>query len=486
MASLLLVEPVGPNELLVLSGLLTQTAADARYLKLAADNDPLTGQLNTQTVVPNLTGTYNLGDYTTPLRWLDLNATRLRVVNTSPTTTTQSTTGHIIGYASTSGSGATTLSSNSSSTDGLSLLVATAIASAGTATARANSRGSVTLGYVRNTGSSTSNLGMGNLALGSLCQGWVDNASSSAVVLNALDKASFVSGGVLSIAGDLASTLTGSASGGFVQGYIISGPSFTSVLTGQSTAPGSFTQGHINLGGLISSYAAGAFTQGYATNGGQIYCDILSTGGFAHGAASGGNTIISTYDGDFAAGSANNGNITASGGGIGKTAFAFGSTLNGAISATGNNTMQLGPGTNAEADTLKIGTAGLRLKGTTTAPGTPVNGDVYMGSTGNAFVLVRSNAANVILGPVNTWTTATYATRRNFATAAALIGTLTTTGATSDFSIQAVTNTAPFGFVNAAEGDTLVNSVANLQTRTTELYEILETLVEDLRIANII
>jgi hypothetical protein len=47
--------------------------------------------------------------------------------------------------------------------------------------------------------------------------------------------------------------------------------------------------------------------------------------------------------------------------------------------------------------------------------------------------------------------------------------TITPPAYTGDFAIQAVTQTTPFGFVNANEGNTLINCVANLQTRIAEI-----------------
>jgi hypothetical protein len=49
------------------------------------------------------------------------------------------------------------------------------------------------------------------------------------------------------------------------------------------------------------------------------------------------------------------------------------------------------------------------------------------------------------------------------------IATITPPAYTLDSAIQGVTSTSPFGFVNANEGNTLINVVANLQTRVNEL-----------------
>lgn len=47
---------------------------------------------------------------------------------------------------------------------------------------------------------------------------------------------------------------------------------------------------------------------------------------------------------------------------------------------------------------------------------------------------------------------------------------------TPDYIIQAVTNTTPYGFVNADEAETLISVVANLQTRVSELENRLQSL----------
>ena len=108
--------------------------------------------------------------------------------------------------------------------------------------------------------------------------------------------------------------------------------------------------------------------------------------------------------------------ITASG--VGSFAQGYATGVNIAASATG--AAQFGPGTNALADSLQVGTAGLRFKGTTGAPGTPQNGDHWIASS---FVYARSNGVNVRHGsPGAAWTVGTYATRRDFSALTPTIG----------------------------------------------------------------
>ncbi|MBO6755471.1 MAG: hypothetical protein JJ902_04040 [Roseibium sp.] len=50
-----------------------------------------------------------------------------------------------------------------------------------------------------------------------------------------------------------------------------------------------------------------------------------------------------------------------------------------------------------------------------------------------------------------------------------------TTPSSADYAIQGVTSTSPFGFVTADEGNTVLQVIANLQTRLAEVETILET-----------
>jgi len=69
--------------------------------------------------------------------------------------------------------------------------------------------------------------------------------------------------------------------------------------------------------------------------------------------------------------------------------------------------------------------------------------------------------------------------QRDEATRAALTAQLTTithTAPTEDFAIQDLTQTTPFGFVTADEGNTVLKVIANLQTRVAEMENALEDL----------
>ena len=70
-----------------------------------------------------------------------------------------------------------------------------------------------------------------------------------------------------------------------------------------------------------------------------------------------GGQIVSAYSGSFAQGYASTGQT---------------------IEASASNSAQFGPGTNAQANSLQVGNAGMRFMGTTSAPGTPQPGDLFV------------------------------------------------------------------------------------------------------------
>lgn len=52
--------------------------------------------------------------------------------------------------------------------------------------------------------------------------------------------------------------------------------------------------------------------------------------------------------------------------------------------------------------------------------------------------------------------------------------TITNAGTASDYAIQALTSSTPFGFVTQAEGETLVEVVLNIQARQNEIVTALQ------------
>ena len=217
-----------------------------------------------------------------------------------------------------------------------------------------------------------------------------------------------------------AQTMRNSGSGSFVSGYITG---YGGGLI-ESTAGGSFAQGHASGypyapgGSQISAAGYGAFAQGSAYNGGfglAYTASIVSSGygSFAQGrtkcayasnstiAASGYGAFAQGYSyeaaitssgkGSFAQGGAQGYNITASAAG----ALAHGYAGSADIVASAVNSAQFGPGTNALADSLQVGAAGIRFKGTSGAPASPQNGDQWLDGAGN--VVIRSGGVNVTI-----------------------------------------------------------------------------------------
>ena len=189
------------------------------------------------------------------------------------------------------------------------------------------------------------------------------------------------------------------ASGGFASGRINGTTAGNSQIS--VTANGGFAQGYIrhlgavsnlNYSGIVAS-AQGGFAQGYVRDriGGTGYIEATGKGGLAHGyvradgetariTASGRGAIAIGHPRDLTT----NSYITASGNGSG----AFGYALNTTISATASNAFQFGPGTNALANVLKVGSAGISFKGTTGAPAAPANGEFWVN---NSYIYARSN-----------------------------------------------------------------------------------------------
>ena len=191
-------------------------------------------------------------------------------------------------------------------------------------------------------------------------------------------------------------TFTASTLGSIVMGYADTGSTIS------ATNRGSIAMGHVQNTATITATKRGAVAMGYATGSGNI---ITSSGygSFAMGNANQ-SDITASGDGSFAGGTY--GDILASG----KGSFAFGypnssytmiasgygsvclGYAGGAnISASATNAMQFGQGGNSQADSLSIGTT-VRLKGTTGAPGTPRDGDIWVNSN---YTYIRSNGSSV-------------------------------------------------------------------------------------------
>lgn len=185
------------------------------------------------------------------------------------------------------------------------------------------------------------------------------------------------------------------AYGSLTAGYAYAAGTVASTARVRNEASGSLLVAGVSTtgaGGPTSearTQAVGAFACGRLGGAGGHTLSAAGAGSVAGGYLDGatGVTVEATVQGAFARGDAASGyNIQATGRG----SFAFGRADTEAIVASAANAAQWGPGTNALADSLKVGVAGLRLKGTTGAPGAPVDGDFWVAG-GNVYV--RSGGA---------------------------------------------------------------------------------------------
>jgi hypothetical protein len=138
-----------------------------------------------------------------------------------------------------------------------------------------------------------------------------------------------------------------------------------------STGGGSFAMGDV-YGGVIEARGNGGNLAGGSCRYGVI--SALNEGCFSWGRINGPYIIESSARGAWAGGYADTAHIYATGEG----SFAFGSALSTNITASSVNSVQFGPGTNALAHSLQVGSAGIRFKGTAGAPGAPQNGDMWL------------------------------------------------------------------------------------------------------------
>ncbi|HHH29054.1 MAG TPA: hypothetical protein ENK57_12020 [Polyangiaceae bacterium] len=200
--------------------------------------------------------------------------------------------------------------------------------------------------------------GPGNSSLlasgaGSLAFGYANaRAAGSTVTQQATANGAFVAGFARQFSSTGTQNLQATGNGAFAQGYMRGAGTGAGRL--EATAGGAFAQGLVRTdttnNGRISAYGAGSFAQGYAR------------------APSAGSPAT----------------IEA----VGRGAFAQGYAQSTTIRAGGDNSVQFGPGTNNLADSLQVGSAGLRFKGTTGAPAAPQNGDFWRAG---AFTYLRSD-----------------------------------------------------------------------------------------------
>jgi len=262
----------------------------------------------------------------------------------------------------------------------------------GLATVRASGYSAFTAGYAY--GSGTSLLEATNS--GSVAFGYANGRSSTGTAqVRSTGNGSFVSGFCRVQAGSGTSLILSSGAGAFAAGYE---KTTGGNVTIQATQKGAFAQGDAEstnaaATATIEATNTGSFAQGRASGSASGSARITSSaaGSFAQGCAKDGGIIEATFDGSIALG--------------------FSNSAANQIASHALNAAQFGPGTNAQADSLQVGAAGLRLKGTAGSPTTPQVGDLWVNvggylqaqtPTGNALAFTRpaitgSRAGNAAL-----------------------------------------------------------------------------------------
>jgi len=329
---------------------------DSTYLRLDATNSPLTGTLTTQAIVPDVDITRDLGSPTLKFSRMFGGIGVFLKGGSNITFPVNVAHGGLIGGTQ-NGAGTTQHILNGNNFAAVAAIgVCAANNAAGTATLRSSRGGSVAIGaaYAYLSGTAT----MEATGYASTAIGYAYGPGTS--VLQATNSGSLAFGYANARSATSTAHIISSGNGSFTSG-------FARGFTGAGLA-------HIN------ATSAGSFATGYSrtSNGFNAVIESLGNGAFAQGACTG-----SSVASDITAGAAG--------------AFAVGYVLNGSIQATGVNSVQFGPGINTQADSLQVGGAGIRFKGTLGIPTTPQNGDFWR--VGN-FVYVRSNNVNIqIAGP---------------------------------------------------------------------------------------
>jgi hypothetical protein len=214
----------------------------------------------------------------------------------------------------------------------------------------AEGRGSVATGSVNGVNGNPASITTGEYGHGALARGSVRSGSR----ITALGYGSTAFGASGNYPGVIEAQYDGGVAGGFT-GY-----SGGDIL---STDQGAFAFG-FTASGTIEAGGAGSLALGYA-----------------------GGTIKTYAAGAFAGGRSNSGfDISASG----RASFAFGDAYSADIVASAAGSVQFGAGTNSLADSVSVGTT-VRLKGTTGAPGTPRNGDIWVA---NNYMYLRTNGVS--------------------------------------------------------------------------------------------
>lgn len=241
---------------------------------------------------------------------------------------------------------------------------------------------------------------------GCFAGGWCSEGEIVATYVGALAHGVAQGGGTLDSNGN-GSTAFGRAngdnarieaasSGGFATGWASAATGTNRTAEIRATQAAAFAMGNVtvtadNGTSEIRASGIGAFAMGRVAESTGADAGVISSGNasFAFGRAVDAE-ITASNDASVAMGYAATNGITSSGEG----SFAQGKSDTGSIAATADNSVQFGPGTNALADTVQIGGAGIRFKGTTGAPAAPQNGDMWVDGTD---VVIRSGGVSVII-----------------------------------------------------------------------------------------
>lgn len=382
----------------------------SQYLRVDTSNDPLTGELVSQNIIPGADQTRELGLNAT--RFIRAssrlgvfvgsslsggglsNGTGTRTFGTDPT-------GLMAGNQTKGGSGTSTLYLRGGSFKGTCCVGNASAEGGGNALLSNEGGGSALFGSTYALG--TANVTVRASGFGSFTCAYAYNTAATGLdhIFDNQGSGSFLVGYSQGI-GPCSVTTTAAAHGSFLCVRPMSGDAGGGVVV-TTAAPGAFLQGVArtiaaagNVFATMTSYGYGSFVQGqvFASAAGTTIMRASGDGAFAQGTVSGAGAILqATGNGAFAQGRAATNNITASGSG----SFAHGDSTAAAIVASATNSAQFGAGTNALADSLQVGNGGIRFKGTTGAPGAPQDGDLWVNG---GFVYVRSNGTSIqIAGP---------------------------------------------------------------------------------------
>lgn len=403
---------------------------DAGYLRLDATNDPLTGELTTQALVPDGDETRDFG--TEAVRYAQMNSgsifVRRQRTDTGITLTTTVGASAVPSHnfiseaANIAFSGGTqSVTLNNTPANGAPAVNVFSISGAAPGAvdlaASLPSPGSLNLVNVFGTNPSAGTVTITNQLQSSLFMATIATSGSQSYNLlggNASNQGGNIVGGYITTFGGGAFDATIQLNlGGFLTGGAVAF-GFANAASIVNTAAGSFCMGFAQGGAMITNTGTGSFVFGDSRDSGSTL-QATGRGCFVSGKVEDGAMLQATADGAMATGYVFGGAtaaITASG--LGSFAHAYISTNGIVCTASATNSVQWGPGTNAEADTVSVG-SGIRLKGTSGAPGTPRNGDIYVNGSGQ--VIVRAAGRDVLLGQSTTWGAPTgTATRTTFAT----------------------------------------------------------------------